>query len=69
MAKGGKRNVEAVLKSIWATYPSVQGCEREFVSPCFVLATVTGKTRLMGALIAYLHDFYGVNNWCLSKPN
>jgi type III restriction enzyme len=45
----------ADLAAVQAVYPSVQDFEREFPSLCFALATGVGKTRLMGAFIAYLY--------------
>ena len=44
----------AALAAIQAAYPSVAEFERDFPSLCFALATGVGKTRLMGAFIAYL---------------
>ena len=44
----------AALAVIQAAYPSVLEFERDFPSVCFALATGVGKTRLMGAFIAYL---------------
>lgn len=43
--------------------------EREFPSICFSLATGVGKTRLMGAFIAYLHLAYDINNFFVLAPN
>jgi hypothetical protein len=43
--------------------------EREFPSLCFALATGVGKTRLMGAFIAYLHLAHGINNFFVLAPN
>lgn len=43
--------------------------ERDFVSLAFALATGVGKTRLMGAMIAYLHLVHGVNNFFVLAPN
>ena len=43
--------------------------EREFPNICFALATGVGKTRLMGAFIAYLHIAKGVNNFFVLAPN
>lgn len=43
--------------------------EREFVSLAFALATGVGKTRLMGAMVAYLHLVHGVNNFFVLAPN
>lgn len=69
VAQGGTRNVAAALESIRAAYPTVQDFERDFVSLCFALATGVGKTRLMGAFIAYLHEVYGVKNFFVLAPN
>lgn len=43
--------------------------EREFPNVCFSLATGVGKTRLMGAFIAYLHLAKGINNFFVLAPN
>lgn len=48
-------DVAAALEAIRATYPTVTDFERDFPSLCFALATGVGKTRLMGAFIAYLY--------------
>ncbi|MGA6115477.1 DEAD/DEAH box helicase [Agrobacterium radiobacter] len=45
----------AALEAIKATFGSVTDFERDFPSLCFALATGVGKTRLMGAFIAYLY--------------
>ena len=42
------------LDKIRALFPTLSSFERDFPSVCFALATGIGKTRLMGALIAYL---------------
>ncbi len=42
------------LTTIQQQYPTVKAFEREFPSLCFALATGVGKTRLMGAMIAWL---------------
>jgi type III restriction enzyme len=44
---------EATLAAIRDTYPTVEAFEHDFPSLCFALATGVGKTRLMGAFIAY----------------
>lgn len=67
-AKGSRRVADS-LEVIRAAFPTVQDFEREFVSLCFALATGVGKTRLMGAFIAYLHKVYGVNNFFVLAPN
>jgi type III restriction enzyme len=66
-SKGG--DLEAVLAAIRSEYPSVTNFERDFPSLCFALATGVGKTRLMGAFIAYLHLAYGINNFFVMAPN
>ena len=43
------------LAAIRAEFANVTDFERDFPSLCFALATGVGKTRLMGAFIAYLH--------------
>lgn len=52
-------DLRAALQVIHAEYPSVTDFERAFPSLCFALATGVGKTRLMGAFIAYLHLEHG----------
>jgi type III restriction enzyme len=60
---------EATLAAIRAEFPTVTDFEREFASLCFALATGVGKTRLMGAFIAYLHLEHGINNFFVMAPN
>jgi type III restriction enzyme len=60
---------EAALAAIRAEFPTVTDFEREFASLCFALATGVGKTRLMGAFIAYLHLEHGINNFFVMAPN
>ena len=43
--------------------------ERDFPSLCFALATGVGKTRLMGAFIAYLNLIQGVRHFFVLAPN
>jgi len=43
--------------------------ERNFPNICFSLATGVGKTRLMGAFIAYLHIQKKINNFFVLAPN
>lgn len=65
---GGTRDAEHALEIIKKDFP-ILGFDREFVSLCFALATGVGKTRLMGACVAYLHRVYGVNNFFVLAPN
>lgn len=57
------------LNKIRELYPTLTSFEREFPSVCFALATGIGKTRLMGALIAYLHYEKGIKNFFVMAPN
>jgi type III restriction enzyme len=43
--------------------------ERTFPSTTFALATGVGKTRLMGAFVAYLNLQYGIKNFLVVAPN
>jgi type III restriction enzyme len=63
------RDVAGALEKISARFSKVEDFERDFVSLCFALATGVGKTRLMGAFIAYLHSVYSVNNFFVLAPN
>jgi type III restriction enzyme len=65
--KGG--DLGAALAAIRSEFPTVADFEREFPSLCFALATGVGKTRLMGAFIAYLHLAHGLNNFFVLAPN
>jgi type III restriction enzyme len=62
-------DLAAVLAAIRSEFPTVTDFEREFASLCFALATGVGKTRLMGAFIAYLHLEHGINNFFVMAPN
>lgn len=66
---GKGRDVAAALGVIRSEYPSVQDFERDFPSLCFALATGVGKTRLMGAFVAYLHLAKGVRHFFVLAPN
>lgn len=63
------RDVAAILSTLKAEFPTLEDFEREFPSLCFALATGVGKTRLMGAFIAYLHLAHGINNFFVLAPN
>jgi len=66
---GHERDVAAILSTLKAGFPTLEDFEREFPSLCFALATGVGKTRLMGAFIAYLHLAHGINNFFVLAPN
>jgi DNA or RNA helicases of superfamily II len=66
---GKNADLKSALEIIQSEFPTVTDFEREFVSLCFALATGVGKTRLMGAFIAYLHQAHGINNFFVLAPN
>jgi type III restriction enzyme len=57
------------LAAIHAEFANVTDFERDFPSLCFALATGVGKTRLMGAFIAYLHQAEGIRHFFVLAPN
>lgn len=57
------------LRNVREHYPTLTSFERDFPSICFALATGIGKTRLMGACIAYLHYEKGIRNFFVMAPN
>lgn len=63
------RDVNAILETLKAEFSTLEDFEREFPSLCFALATGVGKTRLMGAFIAYLHLKHGIHNFFVLAPN
>lgn len=69
LLKHKDRDVAAALATLKAEFPTLEDFEREFPSLCFALATGVGKTRLMGAFIAYLHLAHGINNFFVLAPN
>src|SRR5437762_735410 len=62
-------DLAAELAKVKATYPTCSDFERTFPSVCFALATGVGKTRLMGAFIAYLYLEKGFKNFFVLAPN
>lgn len=62
-------NLNAALGSVHAMYPICSDFEREFMSLTFALATGVGKTRLMGAFIAYLYTQHNIKNFFVVAPN
>jgi type III restriction enzyme len=67
LEKGG--DATQALKAIQAEFPTVADFERDFPSICFALATGVGKTRLMGAFIAYLYKKEGMRHFFVLAPN
>ena len=62
-------DLAAALAKVRALYPTCVDFERAFPSLCFALATGVGKTRLMGAFIAYLYLEKGIKNFFVMAPN
>lgn len=57
------------LKKIQKIFPHVKDFERDFPSFAFSIATGIGKTRLMGACIAYLYLAKGIRHFFVLAPN
>lgn len=57
------------LEAVRSAFPSVTDFERDFASLCFALATGVGKTRLMGAFVAYLNQAWGIRHFFVLAPN
>lgn len=62
-------NLKAALGAVHAMYPICSDFERDFMSLTFALATGVGKTRLMGAFIAYLYTQHAIKNFFIVAPN
>lgn len=59
----------AELQKIKEVFPHVRDFERDFPSFAFSIATGIGKTRLMGASIAYLYLAKGIKHFFVLAPN
>lgn len=57
------------LEAVKSIVPSVKGFDRDFPSLAFSIATGIGKTRLMGAIIAYLYLQKGIKHFFVLAPN
>jgi type III restriction enzyme len=66
-----QKNIDltAELERVSSLYPTCADFERNFPSLCFALATGVGKTRLMGAFIAYLYLAKNIRNFFVLAPN
>lgn len=62
-------NLRGALGAVHAMFPICTDFERDFMSLTFALATGVGKTRLMGAFIAYLYTQRNVRNFFVVAPN
>ncbi|EPD3396123.1 MULTISPECIES: DEAD/DEAH box helicase [Klebsiella] len=66
---GHQQDISAILATLQSEFRTLEDFERDFPSLCFALATGVGKTRLMGAFIAYLHLAHSINNFFVLAPN
>ena len=57
------------LEILKREFSTVTDFERDFPSLCFALATGVGKTRLMGAFIAYLYEAKKIRHFFVLAPN
>ena len=57
------------IKYIKSKYKWFTDFDRDFPSLCFALATGVGKTRLMGAFVAYLYMTKNIKNFMIIAPN
>jgi type III restriction enzyme len=62
-------DLQTELDKVKSGYPTCMDFERDFPSVCFALATGVGKTRLMGAFIAYLYMHKEIKNFFVLAPN
>ena len=62
-------NLAEELEKVKSQFPTCTDFEREFPSIAFSIATGVGKTRLMGAIIAYLYLKKGIKNFFVLAPN
>jgi len=62
-------DLKTELDKVKELYPTCTDFEREFVSICYSIATGVGKTRLMGACIAWLYLEKGIKNFFVLAPN
>lgn len=69
--RGNVTGIEESTRTYTHTIPDLshfQAFERTFPAFTFALATGVGKTRLMGAFVAYLYLVYGVQHFMLVAP-
>ena len=59
----------AAIRGAFPSVPNLTEFERDFPSLCFALATGVGKTRLMGAFIAYLVKAEGIRHFFVLAPS
>ena len=64
-----QNDLQQEIEAIRAKYPIFKDFERNFPNICFALATGVGKTRLMGAFVAYLYKTYHITDFFVLAPN
>ena len=71
LAVDPQKNIDLseALRTVHEKYPICTDFERDFVSLTFSLATGVGKTRLMGAFIAWLYTQQEIKNFFIVAPN
>ncbi len=57
------------LDAVKSIVPAIKDFDRGFPSLAFSIATGIGKTRLMGAIIAYLYQKKGIKHFFILAPN
>lgn len=57
------------VDKVKAVVPTIKDFDRDFPSLAFSIATGIGKTRLMAAIIAYLHLKHGIRHFFVLAPN
>lgn len=62
-------SIKDKIKYIKDKYSWFKDFDRDFPSLCFALATGVGKTRLMGAFIAYLYATKNIKDFMIIAPN
>ncbi len=62
-------DLQSTLTKVHSICPICTDFERSFPSITFALATGVGKTKLMGAFVAYLHTVKGIRNFFIVAPN
>lgn len=61
--------IQEELIKVHSIAPTCSDFERDFPSIAFSIATGVGKTRLMGACVAYLNLKYGIRNFFVLAPS
>ncbi len=61
-------DLQEALSTVNTLFPTCTNFERDFMSLTFALATGVGKTRLMGAFIAYLYTNHNIKNFFVVAP-